>query len=80
MCDICGSAVCVPLCPRHEEQLQCTVCGGAIGAQDDALEREGRFVCSLCMENLSVQALLALTVRRGARDFLRHELGFVPRV
>ncbi|MBQ3483138.1 MAG: hypothetical protein IJA78_03070 [Clostridia bacterium] len=78
MCDVCGGALCAPLCPCRPALPRCAVCGAALRAQDDALERDGALICSTCMENLSVPSLLALTARRGVRDFLRHELGFVP--
>jgi len=80
VCEICGHVPCVPLCPRRAERLHCAVCGGTVAAEDDALVREGQYICSLCMENLSVEGLLTLTARRGVRSFLRHELGFLPRV
>ena len=62
-----------------EEREHCTVCGGGVCAQEDVLRRGERRICSLCMENLSVSGLLALTDCRNVRSFLCVELGFDAR-
>ncbi len=63
MCSVCLSVPCHPRCPNAPEPVpmyKCKKCGEGIFEGDKYFDNGNSEICSYCMEDMSMEEILAL--------------------